>query len=69
MGLPWGRPPSEWTDEQLLAVIGESRLVTDQQLLDMSRPDSLIFGVPEKTVADWLEAYAPREGIGGSTDD
>ena len=57
--LPWGRPPREWTDEQLLAVIGEGPLVNDLRLLELSTPDALIFGVPEKTVAEWIKAYAP----------
>ena len=57
--LPWGRPVRERSDEQLLAVIGEGNAVTDEYLLDLSRPDALMFGVPEKTVAAWVDAYAP----------
>lgn len=59
LGLPWGKPPREWTDEQLLAVIGEGPLVNDLLLLQMSTPDALIFGALEKTVEEWVKAYAP----------
>ena len=30
--LPWGKPSREWTDEQLLAVIGEQGLISDERL-------------------------------------
>lgn len=60
MGLPWSKPPSEWTDEQLLFVIGD-RDPTDTLLLELSGSDALMFGVPEKTVAEWVETYCRTE--------
>lgn len=63
MGLPWSKPAREWTDEQLLAVIGD-RDPSDLVLLEISRPDALFFGVPEKTVAEWVEAYGRAENGG-----
>jgi len=63
MGLPWSKPAREWTDEQLLAVIGHSD-PSNVLLLELSRPDVLILGVPEKTVAEWVEAYGRHESGG-----
>ena len=56
LGLPWTKPLVDWSDEQLLAVLGVGSEVTDLFLLGMSRPEALIFGVREQTVAEWMEA-------------
>ena len=60
--LPYGKPPSEWTDEQLVAVLGLDSMPPDQYLLEMSTPNALIFGVREKTLAEWVKENPPPGG-------
>ena len=54
--LPWDRPGSEWTDEQLYQVLGVSADVDDAYLLGISRRDTLIFCVQESASSDEWEA-------------
>ena len=56
LGLPWDRPPREWTDEQLLAALGEGSEVTDLVVVYPSTPEALFLGVREQVLAEWVAA-------------
>ncbi len=65
--LPWGRPPREWTDEQLMAVIGEPGPLSDERLAELigsrviiaGNTDAIILGVPEaESTEAWVRRHA-----------
>src|SRR4051794_17853437 len=55
--LPWNKPASQWTDAQLLEVIGPA--LNQQYGPATSRPEALMIGVREApSRAEWAEGYA-----------